>query len=73
LTLEQTAQTIGRSVGDTCRIRTSFCVVASGKRTPAQPKTALRYRTKVTLKQETTVLDKVLHDEHLGGVVMVVK
>jgi transposase len=71
LTLEQTAQAIGRSVGATCRIRTSFCAVASGKRAPAQPKTALRNRAKVTLEQEAAVLDKVLHDAHLGGVVII--
>jgi transposase len=71
LTLEQTAQAIGRSVGATCRIRTNFCAVASGKRPPAQPKTALRNRAKVTLEQEAAVLDKVLHDAHLGGVVII--
>jgi transposase len=71
LTLEQTAQAIGRSVGATCRIRTSFCAVASGKQAPAQPKTALRNRAKVTLEQEAAVLDKVLHDAHLGGVVII--
>lgn len=71
LTLAQTAKAIGRSVGATCRMRTTFCAVATGQRVPAQPKTALRNRAKATLKQEAAVLDKVLHDAHLGGVVVI--
>jgi transposase len=71
LTLEQTAQAIGRSVGATCRMRTSFCAIASGKRAPAQAKTALRNRAKATLEQEAAALDKVLHDAHLGGVIII--
>lgn len=30
LTLEQTARAIGRSIGATCRMRTTFCAVADG-------------------------------------------
>jgi Winged helix-turn helix len=71
LTLEQTALAIGRSVGATCRMRTTYCAVASGKRAPAQPKSALRNRAKATLEQEAAALDKVLHDAHLGGVVII--
>ena len=71
LTLEQTAQAIGRSVGATCRMRTSYCAVAAGTRAPAQPKSALRNRAKATLEQEAAALDKVLHDAHLGGVVII--
>lgn len=71
LTLAQTAKAIGRSVGATCRMRTTFCAVVTGQRVPAQPKTALRNRAKATLEQEAAVLDKVLHDAHLGGVVVI--
>lgn len=71
LTLAQTAAAIGRSVGATCRIRTSFCAVASGRQEPAQAKTSLRNRAKATLEQEAAVLDAVLHDAHLGGVVII--
>ena len=71
LTLEQTAQAIGRSVGATCRMRTTYCAVAGGTRAPAQPKSALRNRAKATLEQEAAALDKVLHDAHLGGVVII--
>ena len=48
LTLEQTAVAIGRSVGATCRMRTTFCAVASGRQKPAQAKTSLRNRTNST-------------------------
>ena len=71
LTLAQTACAIGRSVGATCRIRTAYCAVAAGKRPPAQSKTTLRNRAKATLEQEAAALDKVLHDAHLGGVVVI--
>lgn len=71
LTLEQTAHAIGRSVGATCRMRTTYCAVAAGVRPAAQPKTALRNRAKATLAQEAAALDKVLHDAHLGGIVVI--
>ena len=71
LTLEQTAHAIGRSVGATCRMRTTYCAVATGARPAAQPKTALRNRAKATLEQEAAALDKVLHDAHLGGIVVI--
>ena len=71
LTLEQTAHAIGRSVGATCRMRTTYCAVAAGARAAAQPKTALRNRAKATLAQEAAALDKVLHDAHLGGIVVI--
>ncbi len=71
LTLEQTAVAIGRSVGATCRMRTTFCAVASGQRQPAQAKSSLRNRAKATLAQEAAALDAVLHDARLGGVVII--
>jgi Winged helix-turn helix len=71
LTLAQTAQAIGRSVGATCRMRTTYCAVAAGHRPPTQAKTSLRNRAKATLAQEAAALDKVLHDAHLGGVVII--
>jgi Winged helix-turn helix len=71
LTLAQTARAIGRSVGATCRMRTTFCAVAAGTRPAAQSKRALRNRAKATLEQEAAALDKVLHDAAQGGVVVI--
>jgi hypothetical protein len=71
LTLAQTARAIGRSVGATCRMRTTFCAVAAGTRPAAQSKKALRNRAKATLEQEAAALDKVLHDAAQGGVVVI--
>ena len=71
LTLEQTAVAIGRSVGATCRMRTTFCAVASGRQKPAQAKTSLRNRANSTLDEEAAALDSVLGDAHLGGVVII--
>ena len=71
LTLEQTSLAIGRSIGATCRMRISFCAVADGRQPPAQAKTNLRNRAKATLEQEAAVLDAVLQDAHLGGVVVI--
>jgi hypothetical protein len=71
LSLAQTAQAIGRSVGATCKMRTTFCAVAAGKQAAAKSKTTLRNRAKATLQEEAAALDKVLHDAHLGGVVII--
>jgi transposase len=71
LTLEQTAQAIGRSVGATCRMRTTYCAVVAGLCPPAQPKSALRNRAKATLEEEAAALDKVLHDDYPGGIVTI--
>lgn len=71
LTLEQTAIAIGRSVGATCKMRTTYCAVAAGKRAAAKPKTELRNRAKATLEEEAAALDKALHDAHLGGIVVI--
>jgi hypothetical protein len=71
LTLEQTAVAIGRSVGATCKMRITYCAVAAGRRTPAKSKTTLRNRAKATLEEEAAALDKVLHDAHLGGIVVI--
>ena len=71
LTLEQTAAAVGRSVGATCRMRITFCAVASGRQQPARAKTALRNHAKSTLDEEAAALDKVLHDAQHGGVVII--
>ena len=71
LTLEQTAAAVGRSVGATCRMRITFCAVASGKQEHAPAKTELRNHTKSTLAEEAAALDKVLHDAQRGGVVII--
>ena len=38
---------------------------------PAQAKATLRNRAKATRPQEAAALDKVQHDAHLGGVVII--
>jgi Winged helix-turn helix len=71
LTLEQTAVAIGRSVGATCKMRTTYCAIAAGRCAPPKSKTTLRNRAKATLEEEAAALDKVLHDAHLGGIVVI--
>ena len=56
LTLEQTAVAIGRSVGATCKMRTTYCAVAAGKRSAPKSKTTLRNRAKATLEEEAAAL-----------------
>jgi transposase len=52
-------------------MRVNFCAVKAGKRTAAQPKSALRNRAADTLAREAQVLDKVLTDAINGGVVII--
>jgi hypothetical protein len=48
LSLAQTAQAIGRSVGATCTLRTRSCKVARREREAPRPKRALRNRAHVS-------------------------
>ena len=45
LNLVQTAQAIGRSVGATCKMRTTYCAVAAGKHPAAKPTGPTDFRT----------------------------
>lgn len=71
LSLTQTAQAIGRSVGATCNLRTRYCKVARREREAPRSKRALRNRAKATLEREAQILDEVLEGAMRGGVVVV--
>ena len=71
LSLAQTAQVIGRSVGATCNLRTRYCKVARREREAPRSKRALRNRAKATLECEAQILDEVLQGAMRGGVVVV--
>ena len=71
LSLEQTAQAIGRSVNATCAIRTRFAKIAEGLTEPPRAKTALRNHAFVNLEREARILDEVLADAQKGGIIMI--
>ena len=52
LSIEQTAQIIGRSVGATCTLRTNFCREQAGEARPKRSKRELRNRAKASLEQQ---------------------
>ena len=59
LSLEQTAQAIGRSVSATCAMRTRFCRVAAGEQAPPRAKHTLRNRAYAGLADEVRLLEGV--------------
>ena len=71
LSIEQTAQAIGRSSGATCMMRTRFCKVASGLMTSPRSKRQLRNRANADLQRERQILDEVLTRAASGGVVVI--
>jgi transposase len=71
LSLEQTAQAIGRSSGATCTMRTRFGKVAAGQVTAPRSKRQLRNRAHADLDRERQILDEVLADAANGGVVVI--
>ena len=71
LSLEQTAQAIGRSVNATCKMRTRFGRIASGEISAPRSKRELRNRAHVKLEREAAVLDEVLKDAAVGGIVVI--
>ena len=71
LSIEQTAQAIGRSSGATCTMRTRFGKVASGVMAPPRSKRQLRNRASADLALERQILDEVLGHAASGGVVVV--
>lgn len=70
LSLEQTAQAIGRSVGVTCTMRTRFGKALGGEKKVARSKRELRNRAKTSLEKESQILDEVLSRAATGGVVI---
>ena len=71
LSIQQTADIIGRSVSVTCSMRTRFGRVIEGVQAVPQHKQQLRNRAHATLLQEAKVLDEVLADAATGGVVVI--
>ena len=57
LSLKQTAQAIGRSVGTTCSLRIRFCQVGRGEREAPRGKRALRNRANVSWQREAQILE----------------
>lgn len=71
LSLEQTAQAIGRGVTATCTLRTRFCKVADGVMALPRSKRDLRNRAHADLAREAQILDQVLDQAARGGVVVI--
>lgn len=71
LSLEQTAQAIGRGVTATCQMRIRFCNVERGAIPPPQSKRDLRNRAHADLESEARILDEVLEQAASGGVVVI--
>ena len=71
LSIQQTADIIGRSVSVTCSLRTRFGRVIEGVQAVPQHKQQLRNRAHATLLQEAKVLDEVLADAATGGVLVI--
>jgi len=71
LSLQQTADAIGRSIGATCNMRTRFGRIASGEIAAPQSKRDLRNRAHTNLEHEAAILDEVLNDAAVGGVVVI--
>jgi len=71
LSLEQTAQAIGRSVNATCAIRTRFAKIAEGLMEPPRAKTAMRNHALMNLEREARILDVVLADAQKGGIIVI--
>ena len=59
LSLEQTAQAIGRSPSATCAMRMRFCRIAAGAIEPPRGKHALRNRAYASLEDESRLITRV--------------
>lgn len=71
LSIQQTADIIGRSVGATCSMRTRFGRVLQGLQAIPRHKQQLRNRAHADLLLEAQVLDEVLASAAQGGVVII--
>lgn len=71
LSLEQTAQAIGRSVSATCKLRNRRRREAAGELMPKKRKRELRNRAITSLERESAILDTVLAGSEQGGVIVI--
>ena len=71
LSIAQTAIAIGRSVGVTCTMRTHYSRIARQEAVPPVSKQQLRNRARLSLEEESAMLDEVLEQATQGGVVIV--
>ena len=71
LSLEQTAQVIGRSVSLTCKLRNRTRREKAGELVPRKRKRDLRNHAAATIEREAAILDELLKDAaHIGVVVI---
>lgn len=71
LSIEQTAQVIGRSPSATCAMRTRCTKIASAHMDAPRSKRELRNRAHTPLEQEARILDEALQQAETGGVVTI--
>ena len=71
LSIEQTAQAIGRSAGATCTIRTRFCRVAAGEQALPRTKSELRNRALVSLESEARLIARVCGSARQANAAMI--
>ena len=71
LSLEQTAQAIGRSVSATCKLRNRRRREVAGELAPKKSKRELRNRAVADLGRESAILDVVLAGSEQGGVIVI--
>src|ERR1035437_2784795 len=71
LTIAQTAIAIGRSVGVTCNMRTRYSRIARKEIEPPVSKTQLRNRARLSLDEESAMLDEILAQAAQDGVLFV--
>lgn len=71
LSLEQTAQVIGRSVSLTCKLRNRTRRENAGELVPRKRKRDLRNHAAATIEREGAILDELLKDAAHGGVVVI--
>jgi hypothetical protein len=71
LSLEATAQAIGRSVSLTCKLRNRRRRELAQEIPTKQPKSALRNRAISTLEREAALIDEILVKAAQGGVVVI--
>jgi hypothetical protein len=71
LSIAETAIAIGCSVGVTCNMRTRYSKIARQEASPPVSKRQLRNRARLHLEEESAMLDEILVNATLGGVVIV--
>ena len=71
LSIQDTASAIGRALGVTCRMRTTYCKVAEQRQAPARSKRTLRNHAQMELQAEAKLLQEVLGEAANGGVLVI--